>query len=80
VLKAADDGFYPVMKWGFKEPQGGIWLNAGGVWKYGTSANPWMRYEQSFLDEWGLVYEQQFTGTLLQAKLAEARQIWNYFT
>ena len=46
TLKAVEDGFYPVMKRGFAEPQGGVWLNAGDVWKYGTTKNPATRYSE----------------------------------
>lgn len=39
------------MKRGFKEPQGGVWLNEGDLWKYGTTKNSATRYSHSFLDE-----------------------------
>lgn len=78
ALKAVEDGFYPVMKRGFAEPQDGVWLKAGDVWKYGTTKNPATRYSQSFLNEWGLRYEQQFSGTLQEALSAEKVNILNY--
>jgi hypothetical protein len=51
------------------------------VWKYGTTKNPVTRYRysQSFLDEWGLRYDRQFSGTLPQALSAERTNILNYF-
>ena len=78
ALKALEDGFYPVMKRGFKEPQAGIWLDAGNVWKYGTTKNPATRYSQTFLDDWGLFYEKQASGTLQQALSAEKGNIVNF--
>ena len=78
ALKALEDGFYPVMKRGFKEPQAGIWLDAGDVWKYGTTKNPATRYSQTFLDDWGLFYEKQASGTLQQALSAEKGNIVNF--
>ena len=67
-----------LMKRGFAEPQGGIFLKAGDVWKYGTTKNPTTRYSQSFLTEWGLEYKPQFSGTLQEALSAEKQQILNY--
>jgi hypothetical protein len=78
ALKATEEGFYPVMTRGFKQPQAGIRLNPGDVWKFGTTQNPATRYSQSFLTNWGLVYEKQFTGTLDQALSAERSNILNY--
>ena len=31
ALRAAEDGFYPVMKRGFADPQELVWLNKGDV-------------------------------------------------
>jgi hypothetical protein len=78
ALKATEGGFYPVMQRGFSEPQGGVFLNAGDVWKYGTTQNPATRYSQSFLDDWGLRYEMQTSGTLPEALAAEKSQILQY--
>ena len=78
ALKAVEDGFYPVMKRGFAEPQGEAFLKAGDVWKYGTTKNPATRYSQSFLDELGLRYEPEFKGTLPEALSAEKQKILNY--
>lgn len=78
ALKAVEDGFYPVMKHGFAEPQSGVWLNANDVWKHGTTKNPATRYSQSFLDDWGLYYSRQSSGTLQAALSAEKGNILNY--
>ena len=78
ALKAVEDGFYPVMKRGFAEPQGGVWLNAGDVWKYGTTKNPATRYPESFYREWGLQYEPQVSGTLQEALAAEKANVLRY--
>ena len=40
ALKATEPGFHPVIKRGFAEPQGGVFLNAGETWKFGTTQNP----------------------------------------
>jgi RHS repeat-associated protein len=77
-LRATQPGFYPVMKWGFKEPQAGIWLEAGDVWKYGTTMNPATRYSGSFLDQWGLRYNTESIGTLQEALTVEKMKILNY--
>jgi RHS repeat-associated protein len=79
ALVARQEGFYPVMQRGFREPQAGIWLNAGDVWKYGTTQNPATRYSQTFLREWGLRYAPQSSGTLQEALAAERASILRYF-
>lgn len=80
ALIAQRDGFYPVMQRGFKEPQDGTWLNAGEVWKYGTTVNPSTRYSGTFLNNTGngLRYDQMMSGTLPQALFAEKVAIQNY--
>ena len=80
ALIAQRNGFYPVMKRGFKEPQGGTWLNAGEVWKYGTTVNPSTRYLGVLLNNTGkgLRYDQMMSGTLPQALSAEKVAIQNY--
>nr|WP_228144365.1 RHS repeat-associated core domain-containing protein [Acinetobacter genomosp. 33YU] len=49
ALVAERSGFYPVMKWGFKEPQAGVWLDAGELWKIGETVNLSKRYSASYL-------------------------------
>ena len=78
ALKAIEDGFYPVMKRGFREPQAGVWLNAGDVWKYGTTKNPATRYPVKYLDKLGVRYEPQSSGSLGQALFSEKNSILNY--
>ena len=78
TLRALKDGFYPVMKRGFKEPQGGVWLSEGDVWKYGTTKNPATRYPLSFLDKWDLRYRTESVGTLGEALSAEKSGILGY--
>jgi len=77
-LRARQDGFYPVMKRGFAEPQGGIWLEQGDVWKFGTTKNPTARYTNKFLEEWDLRYQTESSGTLSESLQAEKQQILNY--
>ena len=52
-LSAAESGFYPIMKWGFKEPQGGVWLEAGQLWKIGETIHPATRYSTKELANTG---------------------------
>lgn len=78
ALKAVDDGFYPVYKRGFAEPQAGVWLKAGDVWKYGTTRHPKTRYPFSFYERWGLIYDRQFTGPLAEALASELDRILLY--
>jgi RHS repeat-associated protein len=80
ALRAAEDGFYPVMKRGFANPQELTWLNKGDVWKFGTTKNPLTRYSQSFLDNTGagLRYSTEFSGTLKQATTLERMKILNF--
>jgi hypothetical protein len=81
ALRAADDGFYPVMKRGFANPQELTWLNKGDVWKFGTTKNPLTRYSQSYLDnvgEFGVYYKTEFTGILKEALTVERMKILNF--
>lgn len=78
TLRAARDGFYPVMRRGFREPQAGAFLHAGDIWKHGTTKNPATRYSHAFLDRWGLRYETNSTGSLDDALAAERQSILDY--
>jgi hypothetical protein len=80
ALVAQRDGFYPVMQRGFKEPQGGTWLNAGDTWKFGTTVNPSTRYSASFLENTGngLRYQPMISGSLPHALSSEKMAIQNY--
>ena len=81
TLRAAEDGFYPVMKRGFANSQELTWLNKGDVWKFGTTKNPLTRYSQSYLDnigEFGVYYKTEFTGTLKEALTVERMKILNF--
>jgi hypothetical protein len=59
TLRALKPGFYPVMKRGFRQPQGGVWLNKGGIWKIGETSFPRLRYSQRYLDQWNLLYQSE---------------------
>jgi len=80
ALRAAADGFYPVMKRGFKESQELVWLNRGDVWKFGTTKNPLTRYSQSYLKNTGagLEYVREFSGSLTQSRWLESSKILNF--
>jgi RHS repeat-associated protein len=80
ALKAAENGFYPVMTRGAKEPQSMKWLEKGDVWKFGTTKNPETRYSQSYLDnigDYGVEYHTEFSGTLEEALTVERMKILN---
>ncbi|MGN6646689.1 MAG: RHS repeat domain-containing protein [Cytophaga sp.] len=81
ALRAAESGFYPVLKRGCAGAQELTWLNKGDVWKFGTTKNPFTRYSQKYLDnigEFGVYYKTEFTGTLKQATTVERMKILNF--
>ena len=81
ALRAAENGFYPVMTRGFKDPTAITWLEKGDVWKFGTTKNPLTRYSQVYLDnigEYGVKYTTEFTGTLGEALQLEGMKIRNF--
>lgn len=81
TLRAAEDGFYPVMKRGFSEPQEMIWLNKDDIWKVGTSKNSKKRYSQKYLDnigDYGVNISTEFTGSLEEALKLEKMKILNF--
>lgn len=80
VLKAADDGLYPVMKRGFSGPVDEVLLKRGDVWKYGTTKNPTTRYTQKFLDNTGegLYYKTYKRGSGKAALQTEKSSIIKY--
>jgi len=79
-LRAAEDGFYPIMKRGYSTPQGSIFLKEGEVWKYGTTKNPLTRYTQDFLRNTGsgLRYQTESGGLLQQTLQEEKFSILDY--
>jgi RHS repeat-associated protein len=82
-LRAAKDGFYPVMKRGFKDPVEEIFLKQGDVWKFGATINPATRYTQKFLRETGsgLIFKTEFvTSSFKQAIQVEKLKIINFRT
>jgi len=67
ALTAKASGFYPVMTRGFKSATELVYLEAGEVWKYGITKNPFTRYTQKYLKnlgESGLEYKTLFESTL----------------
>jgi hypothetical protein len=80
-LRAAEDGFYPVMTRGSAEPTGIAWLEKGDVWKFGTTKNPATRYSQGYLDsvgDYGVNYSTEWQGTASEALQLEKMKIQNY--
>ncbi|MBW1296417.1 DUF6531 domain-containing protein [Aquimarina litoralis] len=49
ALVASEDGWYPVMQWGQKEPIGEMFLRKGELWKIGESIRPRKRYSGKWL-------------------------------
>ena len=79
-LRAAADGFYPVMTRGAAEPTGLVWLQEGDVWKFGETINPATRYSPSFLTNTGagLKFVPEFEGTTQEAYQLQNMKIQNY--
>ncbi len=78
ALIATEPGFRPVMRRGFTQPQGQVWMEAGEVWKFGTTKSPSTRYSPTYLADRGLLYRTQSTGTLQEALSAERTAIQKY--
>jgi RHS repeat-associated protein len=80
-LRVLKDGFYPVMKRGYKDPVAVTWCEAGDVWKFGKTINPSTRYSQAALKnigEHGVEYKNEFTSLSNEALLLELMKIENY--
>ncbi len=77
TLRAAEDGFFPIMERGSKNPVELGYLKKGEIWKVGTTKNLDTRYTQKFLDETKLVLEPEFSGTLQQSLELERMKIMN---
>lgn len=78
ALHAVDDGLYPVFEWGHKNPVDWVELQKGDIWKFGTTKNPETRYSQSWLDEMGLYYHTEKTGTLSEVLQHEYKRITDF--
>lgn len=80
-LRALADGWYPVMKRGTKDAVEATWLQAGEVWKFGTTVNPGTRYSQTYLDSIGtrgVQYVREFGGALNEAITVQNMKIKNF--
>jgi hypothetical protein len=80
-LRASDSGFYPIMKWGSKDPVGITWLEKGDPWKFGTTGDPVGRYTIDFLTrtgDHGLLYLTEFLGSEAEVFMLEKMKILNY--
>jgi RHS repeat-associated protein len=78
-LRAAENGLYPVMKWGEKYATELAYLERGEVWKYGTTKTLSGRYTQKFLTNNKLLLEPEFSGTIKQSLQLERMKIMNHF-
>ena len=80
-LRATEDGFYPVMTRGFKDPTDNIFLKEGEVWKFGQTINPATRYSGKFLKDNGLAFSADGSSTSLRQALdVEKQTIMRYET
>jgi RHS repeat-associated protein len=80
ALRAADNGFYPVMIRGAEDPQFLTYLEKGDAWKFGTTKNPATRYSQAYLHsvgEHGVEYSTEFSGTSREALTVQKMKIQN---
>ena len=82
ALRAKQAGFYDVMQRGAKNAVGKVWLEAGEVWKFGTTKNPPgtinPRYSTKWLNANNLDYVQEFIGTEAQVLTVETMKIQNF--
>jgi RHS repeat-associated protein len=71
ALRAAQDGMYPVMQRGFKDPVGSVFLKEGDVWKFGQTINGEGRYSGAFYRNTGagLRFDSQFQTSSSKAAL-----------
>jgi hypothetical protein len=74
-LQASRAGSYPC----YSCPNGTMNLNPGDVWKYGETTNPNNRYSQQFLNSMGLRFVPEFSGNIVEIKIAEKGKIYGYF-
>ena len=74
ALTAQESGFYPIMKWGFKEPQGRVWLETGDIWKIGETINPSRRYSQIYLSSIGKGLDRQIISKEINSDAAKTLQ------
>lgn len=72
ALIAERSGLYPTVRGGL------VQMNAGDVWKYGTSADPTSRYAASALKSLGLIMNPQTAGTRYQVLVAEKMKLIEY--
>jgi len=79
VLRANRTGYYPIMKWGYKDPVGTVKLKRGDVWKYGTTVNPDSRYSQIWLRKMNLRKFPEETGSAPYVLAQEGIKIIKYF-
>lgn len=85
ALRARASGDYPVLTFGnagLFYQMGAVTqtahLEAGQVWKYGTTMNPSDRYSQTFLQKYNLQYQTEFIGPVQAAIMVESMKIVNH--
>ncbi len=74
-LRATTTGQYPCFTCIF----GVMNLNAGDVWKYGETTNPFGRYRESELNALKVEKADELWGSQIQIKIAEKTKIYSYF-
>lgn len=77
-LRARNNGYYPVMERGFKDPVGEVFLKEGDVWKFGQTINPKTRYTIKFLRETNLEYQTEAIGSRAEMFRLEKIELVNF--
>ena len=72
ALVATRDGVYPSVRGGM------VQLNAGDVWKYGTTVDPEGRYSGTALDALNVRMQPEVVGSVSQVLVAEKIQLIQY--
>jgi hypothetical protein len=78
TLRATVSGDYPIYVWGIKIPVGWKHLEAGEIWKIGTTINPQKRYTQKFLSDNNLRMVEEFAGPYQAVLFMERMKLLNY--
>jgi len=74
ALVAQRDGLFPNVR----TPGIDMWLNAGDVWKIGTSVDPDHRYSQSYIKSLNLQMVPETTGSSFQVLVQEKIRLLGY--
>ncbi|WP_452219471.1 RHS repeat-associated core domain-containing protein, partial [Lacinutrix salivirga] len=78
ALLAKEDGWYPVMEWGKKEPIGEMFLKKGELWKLGETKNPSRRYTRKWLKKMNLDKVATHNGPKKLMQMLEGMKLKGY--